>query len=132
SPHSFPTRRSSDLIEEPLWKIAPQFNFGVLGVDCFFVISGFLVTQSWLARQKLLPFTAARVLRVYPALIVATIFSIVLASWSAPQPFRGFIAEPLTFEYLWRNASGLGIGDRLPGAYLANPYPGAVNGSLWT
>ena len=33
---------------EQLWKLAPELNFGVVDVKCFFVISGFLVTQSWL------------------------------------------------------------------------------------
>ena len=28
--------------EEPLWRLAPEFNFGALGVRCFFVISGHL------------------------------------------------------------------------------------------
>jgi peptidoglycan/LPS O-acetylase OafA/YrhL len=38
---------------EPLWRLAPELNFGALGVKCFFVMSGFLVTQSWLARNAL-------------------------------------------------------------------------------
>jgi hypothetical protein len=32
-------------------------------VKCFFFFSGFLVTQSWLARRHLVPFAAARALR---------------------------------------------------------------------
>ena len=68
---------------EPLWQIMPEANFGALGVKIFFVVSGFLVTQSWLARQSVAPFVAARVLRIYPALIAATLFTIALAGVSS-------------------------------------------------
>ncbi len=72
---------------EPLWRLAPELNFGALGVKIFFVISGFLVTQSWLARRSPLPFAAARALRIYPALIAATLFTIVLAGVSSALPW---------------------------------------------
>ncbi len=118
--------------DEPLWKLAPELNFGTLGVKCFFVVSGFLVTQSWLAKKRLVPFAAARVLRIYPALVTATIFSIALAAWSSAWPLGAFLSDPQTFEYAWRNALGWEARDQLPGAYVANPFPISVNGSLWT
>ena len=67
---------------EPLWRLAPELNFGALGVKIFFVISGFLVTQSWLARRAAAPFVVARALRIYPALVAATLLTIVLAGSS--------------------------------------------------
>jgi len=90
------------------------------------------VTKSCMNTQRLLPFAAARALRIYPALVVATAFSLVLASWSNPLPFDAFMALPQSFDYFWRNATGFEARDQLVGAYLGNPYPGAVNGSLWT
>jgi hypothetical protein len=33
---------------------------------------------------------------------------------------------------VWRNALGWEVVNELPGAYVGNPYPYAVNGSLWT
>ena len=71
---------------EPLWRIMPETNFGALGVKIFFVVSGFLVTQSWLSRQSVAPFVAARVLRIYPALVAATLFTIMLAGASSTLP----------------------------------------------
>ena len=57
--------------EDPLFRATGTTNFSVIGVECFFVLSGFLVTRSWLTRPGLAAFAAARALRIYPALFVA-------------------------------------------------------------
>ncbi len=117
---------------EPLWKWAPELNFGVLGVKCFFVLSGFLVTQSWLARRDVKGFVAARTLRIYPALIAATLFTILLAGASSALSWGAFFAHAQTWDYAWRVALGWDMVYRLPGAFPTNPFPHDVNGSLWT
>ncbi len=117
---------------EPLWKLAPELNFGVVGVKCFFVVSGFLVTQSWLARDDARAFVAARVLRIYPALVAATLLTILLAGASSALPWSAFLSHPQTFDYAWRVALGWEMVYRLPGAFANNPIPHDVNGSLWT
>jgi peptidoglycan/LPS O-acetylase OafA/YrhL len=117
---------------EPLWRLVPELNFGALGVKIFFVISGFLVTQSWLARRSPLSFAAARALRIYPALIAATLFTVVLAGFSSALPWTDFLAHPQTRDYAWRVALGWEMVYRLPGAFPVNPFPHEVNGSLWT
>ncbi len=117
---------------EPLWRLMPELNFGALGVKIFFVISGFLVTQSWLARRRPAAFVAARALRIYPALIAATLFTIVLAGASSPLPWPDFLRHPQTLDYAWRVALGWEMVYRLPGAFATNPFPHEVNGSLWT
>jgi peptidoglycan/LPS O-acetylase OafA/YrhL len=117
---------------EPLWRLIPEQNFGALGVKIFFVVSGFLVTQSWLARRRPGAFVAARALRIYPALVAATLFTIVLAGWSSALPWREFLAHPQTLDYAWRVALGWEMVYRLPGAFATNPFPHEVNGSLWT
>ena len=38
--------------DEPVWRLAPDLNLGALGVETFFFISGFLVTQRWLSRAR--------------------------------------------------------------------------------
>jgi peptidoglycan/LPS O-acetylase OafA/YrhL len=117
---------------EPLWRIAPELNFGALGVKIFFVISGFLVTQSWLARDAAIPFVAARALRIYPALVAATALTILLAGASSTLAWTDFAIDTQTLDYAWRVALGFDMVYRLPGAFPTNPFPHDVNGSLWT
>ena len=118
--------------DEPLWRLAPELNLGSLGVGSFFVVSGFLVTKSWIERGRLVPFAAARVLRIYPALACATLVTMALAAWSSSYPLAAFVAAPETLDYAWRTATAFAVRDRLPGAIAGNPFPDSVNGSLWT
>jgi peptidoglycan/LPS O-acetylase OafA/YrhL len=118
--------------DEPLWKVMPELNLGILGVKIFFVISGFLVTQSWITRQRLDQFVAARVLRIYPALVAATLWTIALAALSSNLPATAFFTHPQTGDYFWRSALAVDTREGLLGAFARNPFPNAVNGSLWT
>lgn len=118
--------------DEPLYAAFAPMNLGVLGVQVFFVLSGFLVTQSWLARPALAPYAAARVLRIYPALVAATVFTIAVAGATGSLPWREYLASPATWRYFLRTATGFDVVDKLPGAFEHNPFPHAANGSLWT
>ena len=65
---------------------------GYLGVDIFFVISGFVITQSLLSREdsgvgrSLVEFYARRMKRLLPALIVVVIFGICAIKLFDPKP----------------------------------------------
>ena len=118
--------------DEPLWQRMPELNFGALGVSCFFVISGFLVTQSWLARERVVPFVAARALRIYPALAGAVVLTVALAWISGTLSLAGFLTDPQTLDYIVHVTPAWDIRHQLPGAFPENPIPHDVNGSLWT
>ena len=45
-----------------------QLTLGTLAVDCFFIISGFLILHSWLAQPDARRYLTKRVMRIYPAL----------------------------------------------------------------
>ncbi|MEO8345820.1 MAG: acyltransferase [Betaproteobacteria bacterium] len=118
--------------DEPLWKRVPDLNLGALGVAGFFLISGFLVTKSWLSRERVLPFVAARALRIYPALLAAVVLTLVLAGASSALDWGAFLGDPQTIDYVLHVAPAWEMKHRLPGAFPTNPIPHDVNGSLWT
>ena len=105
---------------------------GTLGVLVFFSISGYLITQSYAARHHLESFLLARVLRIYPGLISATFVSALLACFATAVPLAKFMGDPMTRTFLLHNSLGFPTEYYLPGAFAGNPFPGAVNGALWT
>ena len=105
---------------------------GYVAVMVFFVVSGFLVTKSFVRQPSVPAFVAARVLRIYPGLVLAAVLTVVIAGASSTVPWQSFLRDPLTREYLLATMSGWDVRDRLPGAFASNPFPHAVNGSLWT
>jgi peptidoglycan/LPS O-acetylase OafA/YrhL len=123
------------------WGQNPEFiwNFmghletgGSIGVLIFFAISGFLVVQSFVSRGRLKYFFAARALRIYPGLVAAVIFSIVLAAFATSWPLRDFLRDHQTRRFLIHNSMAYPIEFNLPGAFEHNPLKSGVNGSLWT
>jgi peptidoglycan/LPS O-acetylase OafA/YrhL len=108
-----------------------QMDLGVLSVNYFFAISGFLITASWLHGKSLIDYCRKRFLRIYPgyaAAILACAFIIGPLSVSAPllylrnhDTYR-FLSALLTFQ----------TGRSLPGIFSHVPLTGVVNGSLWT
>jgi peptidoglycan/LPS O-acetylase OafA/YrhL len=117
---------------EPLYRVFPETNLGLLGVQVFFALSGFLVTQSFVAHPTLRAFASARILRIYPALVAATLFTVIVAGASSTLAWRDYAVHPQTWRFLWRTATGYDVTDGLPGVFLGNPFPRAANGSLWT
>ena len=106
-------------------------ELGALAVGMFFVCSGFLVARSAL-RSRLREFVRARVLRLYPALVVVLVLqALVLGPALTEHGARAYLADPETWRALGRGlllSPPLG----LPGVFPDNPVPLAVNGSLWT
>jgi peptidoglycan/LPS O-acetylase OafA/YrhL len=102
-----------------------------LGVAVFFVISGYLITGSWERRPHLPRYLTSRVLRIIPGLALVTVAATFIlgpiVTVLSPQAYFG---SGETYAYL-RNAVLL-PDYVLPGVFADNPYPQAVNGSLWT
>jgi peptidoglycan/LPS O-acetylase OafA/YrhL len=105
---------------------------GSIGVLIFFAVSGFLVTQSFVSRARLKYFLAARALRIYPGLVAAVMYSIVIAAFATEWPLRNFLLDHQTRRFLIFNSLAFSTHYFLPGTFESNPLKGGVNGSLWT
>lgn len=120
-------------LSEPLRGLV-GISFGTVAVDAFFVTSGFLVTGSLLARRSLADFLVARVLRVYPALIaVVLLMAFVMAPALTTLAVTDLLRNAEWRGFLFDNLTLLGgAAFYLPGVFETNPFPRAVNASLWT
>lgn len=101
-------------------------------VSIFFVISGFLVTGSYLNRKKFTTFMKSRILRVYPALIICLLLTVViLGPIVSTYSVNDYFSQGHTYSYFLKNLSLIKPDFSLPGVFTDNRLTG-VNGSLWT
>ncbi len=112
--------------------IAP-YDMGLpgVGVAMFFVISGYLVTQSYQRRGNLLAYAEARLVRIYPALICAVAVAMLLGVVITTAGAGSYLTSRATVGYGVHNSTLYDLRYTLPGVFGSNPSP-AVNGSLWT
>jgi peptidoglycan/LPS O-acetylase OafA/YrhL len=106
---------------------------GDIGVNVFFVLSGFLVTKSW-AGRTLPEFAWARCMRIYPGLWVSVLVTVVLVGlFFATVPAVHFWLSRDTLTYLARNFTMLPRSGAQLGLPHALPIHAATfNVSLWT
>ncbi len=103
-----------------------------IGVGLFFVLSGLLVTRSYLNRGSLIDFAVARALRIYPLLIVTVLVSaILLGPFVSILSVSEYFESSIPYRYVLSNGSLWQLVHHLPGVFDENPFRG-VNGSLWT
>ena len=111
-----------------------QVGLGSLAVNSFFLISGFLITSSWLRSKGVWDYARKRILRILPGLIAVLFFCMLIVGPLATSlPLATYFRCPDTYRYLgFMLHPSLHVVDKLPGVFLHNPEPGRVNGSLWT
>ncbi len=119
--------RDGNRSHEILTRLFGTISFGELAVDCFFVLSGYLILKSWVDKPKAIAFVSSRVLRIYPGFVAAALLCafVVGPLYPASDYFRDFHWGQF-FSTLIR------LGFRplppvFPGTYEAN-----VNASIWT
>lgn len=100
-------------------------------VPMFFVLSGFLVAGSLERCRTLLSFMGLRLIRIYPALAVEVILSAFVIGLSITTVSPKIYLQSHEFQEYLLNAIG-DIHYVLPGVFVHNPYPIAVNAQLWT
>ena len=129
--HAYPIALGEGAIE-PLWPLL-QMSLGTVAVLSFFAISGFFISQSFERRNGLVDFSMARILRVYPGLVVVLLLTVLIIGpvFTNQTPAKYFL-QPETLLYFPRNLSLKWLQYDLPGVFQHNPYGPAINGSLWS
>ena len=130
--HSFPLAIGTGAAE-PFGQILGM-SMGGIAVDIFFITSGFLVTASLLTRQSIIEFIWARVLRIFPALLIMLILTVFgLGAFFTSLPLPSYLVDSGVYNYFLKCATLVsGVGKSLPGVFDNNPFKNSFNGSLWT
>lgn len=90
-------------------------SFGEIAVDGFFLVSGFLIAQSFTATGNTWRYLAKRVLRIYPAFLAATVILLLVVaplagatSWTSQELYLAF-SNAFTLEEPKRNGAFSGL-----------------------
>jgi peptidoglycan/LPS O-acetylase OafA/YrhL len=132
--HSFIIAEGVDEHEPLVLLTGRQAQLGHVGVFIFFVISGFLVTQSYEQTGEPLRFLAKRALRIFPGLFVALLISaFVIGPIATALPPAAYFQRAEVYSYVVGNTLlNLSV-HQLPDVLLVdNPVGLEINGSLWT
>jgi peptidoglycan/LPS O-acetylase OafA/YrhL len=116
---------------DPVFAFTGQVDAGSLAVEAFFVLSGFLITQSWDGDPNLRSFTTKRALRLVPALVAALVFgALVVGPLATVGPVLDYLAAGST----WAHFGGVALHRHLasPLLFADNPVPNQLNASLWS
>jgi peptidoglycan/LPS O-acetylase OafA/YrhL len=127
-----------------------RYTIGLVSVAMFFVLSGFLICRSGLGSRSVPRFLWHRFLRIFPAywvclavcacvfapLVAFTEFGTFLGVFSAPRnsPQSFMLSNAGLFHLNGFSIRGLmSISpDSIAGLLTHNPFPRAINASLWT
>jgi len=132
--HSFLIAEGSEANEPFVRLTGNQCVLGLVGVFVFFIISGYLVTDSWCRHPASVGFALRRGLRIFPGLLAnGLVCAFVLGPWATTLPLGTYLASPETRGFLLKIATLYPGPLQLPGVLFADNSVGLlVNGSLWT
>ena len=105
-----------------------SISFGEFAVDGFFLLSGYLIAQSWYSQPKAWPFLKKRLLRIYPGFIVASVICALFVGPLAAIPSTYFGSFDLSTFFIGLAFLSVPI---VPEVFSDTPYP-LLNGAMWT
>lgn len=128
--HSFPLATGTEKYEPLLLATHGQTTAGTIAVNLFFVLSGFLIANSFLSSSSVWSYLRKRVRRIYPGFIATLLVGalVVAPLASATSPYHSLAARVGDFLLSCVRLREFAYDHAFP----SNPAPGAINGSLWS
>ena len=127
--HAYPLGLGSEAAEPFKRLTHGQITGGALAVDAFFIMSGFLIAASAERSPGVLAFLGKRIRRIYPAFIVsAALSALLLPLASAHFAYPSVLARTGNFLLQTMRLTEFSY----VSAFRNNPYPGVINGSIWS
>lgn len=109
-----------------------NYTFSYMAVNLFFITSGFLVTKSMLYRGDATLYSASRLIRIYPALIVHVVFVVfVVGLLATDQSVFAYLTHPDILSQPLRVLTFFDTDMILPGVFTNNGEQYA-SAPLWT
>lgn len=107
------------------------YFFSGVAVDCFFVVSGFLIFRSYQNSSGLLSYFNKRIRRIYPAYLTVVLLSAIFLPLLADAT-RQLYFSSVWFRYLFANLGFVNfLQPTMPTLFMANPLH-VINAPLWT
>lgn len=102
-----------------------------IALSTFFIISGYLIVQSWERSPSLRDYVDKRCRRILPAYVAVVVGMVLVGAGLTTLPLREYVGAA-TLKYLLANLAFLNfIQPTLPGVFEGHVLP-SVNGALWT
>ena len=117
---------------DPLFQVTNQtFLFSFIGVKGFFIISGYLIFKSMMVSTSIPEYLIKRVLRIFPALAVVLVLTLVAIYFIYPNNLVPFFKNKEVLAYFLGNMILFKPHFFISGIFNGQ-YSAAINGSLWT
>lgn len=126
--HSYPIAGFPE--EDALFRFSHgEALFSHIGVRCFFVISGYLITTSLFRSKNLIEYFFKRIIRVFPGLWAVVLFTIIGGYFLSNKTSQAYFTDTSVPHYFL--TALLCIQPYISDLFAHNPLHYA-NGSLWT
>jgi len=121
-----------DLSQHPSLTFLRPFFDSNIAVTGFFIISGFLISKSYISTNNVKQYFIKRANRLLPGYLFTVFCGAIFLSFTSILPLQQYFLSSDLYKYLFYNITFQNfLHPCLPGVFLNN-HQCAVNGALWT